>query len=164
MFDTIAKRLILVNQIPSSSIPGRGDTPISDRTLGHWCLRGVRGIRLESLKVQGKRYTTIEAWDRFFRAVTKAAAATNRGRPATVSRTAAIQTIIPGNAQMAEGTIKRLTDRGFGFIDTGKEKDLFFHSSSLQGVSFEKLREGQKVSYTEGRGPKGPCAENVKPV
>ena len=65
---------------------------------------------------------------------------------------------------MAEGSIKRLTDRGFGFIDTGKEKDLFFHSSSLQGVSFEELREGQKVSYTEGRGQKGPCAENVKPV
>ena len=65
---------------------------------------------------------------------------------------------------MAEGTIKRLTDKGFGFIDTGKAKDLFFHSSSLQGVTFEELREGQKVSYTEGQSPKGPCAENVKPV
>ena len=65
---------------------------------------------------------------------------------------------------MAEGTIKRLTDRGFGFIDSGGSKDLFFHSSSLEGVSFDELREGQKVSYTEGRGEKGPCAENVKPV
>ena len=65
---------------------------------------------------------------------------------------------------MAEGTIKRLTDKGFGFINTGKEKDLFFHSSALQGVSFDELREGQKVSYTEGRGQKGPCAENVKLV
>ena len=65
---------------------------------------------------------------------------------------------------MPEGTIKRLTDRGFGFIDTGRNKDLFFHSSALEGVSFEELREGQRVSYTEGRGQKGPCAENVKPV
>ena len=65
---------------------------------------------------------------------------------------------------MAEGIIKRLTDKGFGFINTGKEKDLFFHSSALQGVSFDELREGQKVSYTEGRGQKGPCAENVKLV
>ena len=65
---------------------------------------------------------------------------------------------------MAEGTIKRLTDRGFGFIDIGSEKDLFFHSSNLDGVSYEELQEGQRVSYTEGRGPKGPCAENVKPV
>jgi CspA family cold shock protein len=65
---------------------------------------------------------------------------------------------------MAEGIIKRLTNKGFGFIDTGKGKDLFFHSSSLDGVSFDALHEGQKVSYTEGRSPKGPCAENVKPI
>jgi cold shock protein len=65
---------------------------------------------------------------------------------------------------MAEGTIKRLTEKGFGFINTGKEKDLFFHSSSVQGCSFDDLHEGQKVSFTEARSPKGPCAENVKPV
>jgi|TARA_B100000809_G_scaffold241391_1_gene264534 CspA family cold shock protein len=62
---------------------------------------------------------------------------------------------------MAEGTIKRLTDRGFGFIDTGTDKDLFFHNSNVEGVSFDELREGQRVSYTEGQGPKGPRAENV---
>ncbi len=65
---------------------------------------------------------------------------------------------------MAEGTIKRLTDKGFGFINTGRDKDMFFHSSNVEGVSFEDLQEGQQVSYTEGRGPKGPRAENVKPV
>lgn len=65
---------------------------------------------------------------------------------------------------MAEGSIKRLTNKGYGFISTGKEKDLFFHSSSVQGVSFEELHEGQKVSYTEGQGPKGPRAENVTPM
>ena len=66
---------------------------------------------------------------------------------------------------MAEGTIKRLTDRDFGFFDTGSDKDMFFHSSNLEeGVSFEELQEGQRVSYTEGRGPKGPRPENVKPV
>jgi CspA family cold shock protein len=65
---------------------------------------------------------------------------------------------------MAEGIIKKLTNRGFGFIDTGKEKDLFFHSSGLEGVTFDALHEGQKVSYTEGQNPKGPCAENVKPL
>jgi CspA family cold shock protein len=68
------------------------------------------------------------------------------------------------NVEMAEGTIKKLTDKGFGFISTGGAKDLFFHSNSVQGVSFEQLHEGQKVSYTAGQGPKGPCAENVKPV
>ena len=65
---------------------------------------------------------------------------------------------------MAEGTIKKLTTKGFGFIETEGGKDLFFHSESLEGVSFDDLREGQKVSFTEGRSPKGPRAENVKPI
>jgi CspA family cold shock protein len=60
-----------------------------------------------------------------------------------------------------QGRIKKLTDRGFGFIDTGKGKDLFFHSKALQGVQYDELREGQTVTYTEGYGQKGPCAENV---
>ena len=63
---------------------------------------------------------------------------------------------------MAEGTIKKLMDKGFGFISTGKPKDLFFHSKNVEGIPFEQLREGQKVSFTEGEGPKGPQAENVK--
>jgi CspA family cold shock protein len=67
-------------------------------------------------------------------------------------------------AIMAEGTIKKLTDKGYGFIKTGGAKDLFFHSSSVQGVSFDELHEGQSVTFTEGKGPKGPCAENVKPA
>ena len=65
---------------------------------------------------------------------------------------------------MSEGKIKRITDKGFGFIDVGSDKDLFFHSSGLDGVSFDELQEGQRVSCTEGQGQKGPCAENVKPV
>lgn len=63
---------------------------------------------------------------------------------------------------MAEGTIKKLTDKGFGFIDTGKGRDIFFHTSNLEGVRFDELREGQRVSYTEGHGPKGARAENVR--
>ena len=65
---------------------------------------------------------------------------------------------------MAEGTIKKVTQKGFGFIDTETGEDLFFHSSNLEGVAFEQLHEGQRVSYTEGRGEKGPRAENVKLV
>ncbi len=65
---------------------------------------------------------------------------------------------------MAEGTIKRLTDKGFGFIANGTGTDMFFHTSAVEGVSFQDLREGQKVSYNEGRGPKGPRAENVRVI
>jgi CspA family cold shock protein len=66
--------------------------------------------------------------------------------------------------EMAEGTIKKLTDKGFGFIDNGGGNDLFFHNSSLEGVSFDDLREGQRVTFTEAQGQKGPCAENVKVI
>jgi len=64
---------------------------------------------------------------------------------------------------MPEGKIKRLTDKGFGFIETGRGEDMFFHSSNVDG-DYDSLREGQKVTFTEGRGPKGPRAENVKVV
>jgi CspA family cold shock protein len=51
---------------------------------------------------------------------------------------------------MPEGTIKRKTDKGFGFIDTGTDKDMFFHSSNVEGSDYELLEVGQRVSYTEG--------------
>ena len=63
---------------------------------------------------------------------------------------------------MAEGTIKRLTDRGFGFIETGDSTDMFFHMSNLEDVQWDDLREGQKVSFDIGEGPKGPRAERVR--
>jgi CspA family cold shock protein len=64
---------------------------------------------------------------------------------------------------VSQGTIKKITDKGFGFIQ-GDRGDIFFHSSSVVESSFDSLREGQTVEYSEGRGPKGPCAENVKVV
>ena len=65
---------------------------------------------------------------------------------------------------MPQGTIKKLiADKGFGFID-GERGDLFFHHSALEGTTIEALRVGQVVTYDEGRGPKGPRAENVRPA
>ena len=61
------------------------------------------------------------------------------------------------------GTIKRLTDKGFGFIATSDGTEYFFHQSACTGTRFDHLREGQTVSFTVGQGPKGPRAENVKP-
>ena len=63
---------------------------------------------------------------------------------------------------MSQGTIKKLvSDKGFGFIE-GERGELFFHHSAVEGCSFETLREGQAVEYSEGRGPKGPRAESVR--
>ena len=65
---------------------------------------------------------------------------------------------------MPQGTIKKvIAEKGFGFIE-GQGGDIFFHHTALLGTSIEELREGQLVEYEEGRGPKGPRAENVKLV
>ena len=63
---------------------------------------------------------------------------------------------------MQTGTIARLTDKGFGFISReGEEKDLFFHYNELVGVSFDELREGDKVTFEVADSPKGPNAVKV---
>jgi CspA family cold shock protein len=63
---------------------------------------------------------------------------------------------------MDKGTIKRLTDRGFGFIEIeGSDKDLFFHSNELKNVEFNDLKEGDKVTFEIAEGPKGQNAVNV---
>lgn len=63
---------------------------------------------------------------------------------------------------MAEGRIKRLTEKGFGFIDDGTSKDKFFHSSSVENGCFGSLKEGQLVRFEIEQGPKGPRAEKVQ--
>lgn len=63
---------------------------------------------------------------------------------------------------MEQGTIARLTDRGFGFIaKEGEEKDLFFHANELKNVQFNELREGDAVTFEIADGPKGPNAVEV---
>jgi len=64
---------------------------------------------------------------------------------------------------MAKGTIRRLMDRGFGFIKTEEETDLFFHRNDLEGVEFNSLSEGQEVEFEKGQGRDGrPQAVKVK--
>lgn len=61
------------------------------------------------------------------------------------------------------GIVKTKTDKGFGFISReGEERDLFFHSSDLSGVSFDELQEGTSVTFDVVEGEKGPGAKNVK--
>lgn len=69
---------------------------------------------------------------------------------------------------MKEGTVIKKNDKGFGFIKVAGSpdgsKDLFFHSNELRNVSFDELREGDKVSFEIGDSPKGPNALNVSKV
>jgi CspA family cold shock protein len=63
---------------------------------------------------------------------------------------------------MARGTVKKLVaERGFGFINAGEEKDLFFHRNDLQGVAYESLMEGQEVEFEVEPTEPGLKAKNV---
>ncbi len=63
---------------------------------------------------------------------------------------------------MEEGKIKRLTDRGFGFIAASDGTEVFFHRSECQSVEFDSLNEGQEVTFDRENDPKGPRANNVR--
>lgn len=63
---------------------------------------------------------------------------------------------------MMTGTIKTLTNKGFGFIAReGEAKDLFFHSKELVGVTFDELQVGDSVSFVVVDSEKGPAATKV---
>ncbi len=64
---------------------------------------------------------------------------------------------------MPKGTIKLISDRGFGFIRTAEGEELFFHRKQLQGVDFNSLREGQQVEFEVRQDPSGrPHAMRVR--
>ncbi len=61
-----------------------------------------------------------------------------------------------------QGTIKKLTDKNFGFIAQDGAEDLFFHANSLEGVEFDQLKEGDAVTFEVEKTEKGNAAVNVK--
>ena len=61
-----------------------------------------------------------------------------------------------------QGTIKKLTDKNFGFIAQEGGDDLFFHANELVDASFDELREGDTVSFETSDTPKGKAAVQVK--
>ena len=65
---------------------------------------------------------------------------------------------------MEQGTVKTVTDKGFGFIaKEGSEKDIFYHENSLEGdLAVRKLKVGDVVTFEVEETPKGMNATNIK--
>lgn len=66
------------------------------------------------------------------------------------------------------GTIKKLIDRGFGFVSVdgdGARGSHWFHAKHVaDGATFESLRVGQRVSFDSVQSPKGLEAHCVRPI
>lgn len=64
---------------------------------------------------------------------------------------------------MAEGRVKWFNEsKGYGFIEKDGGNDVFVHYSAIEGSGFKSLSEGERVSFEEERGAKGPQATKVK--
>jgi CspA family cold shock protein len=67
---------------------------------------------------------------------------------------------------MASGTVKWFnSEKGFGFIaQDGGGDDVFVHHTAIATDGYRSLDENQKVEFDLTQGPKGPQAENVRPL
>jgi cold shock CspA family protein len=63
-----------------------------------------------------------------------------------------------------DGTVCKLVHtHRFGLIRSQDGREIFFHRSSLLGLDFDRLREGQEVEFEEKRDENGPRAILVRP-
>ncbi len=64
---------------------------------------------------------------------------------------------------MSIGRVKWFNDvKGYGFIETENDGDVFVHYSAIAADGFRSLSEGDRVSFEVEHGPKGPLAIMVK--
>lgn len=62
-----SEKLMTLRQA-AAYFPGRSGDGVSEASTWRWVLKGLRGVKLESTKIAGTRYTSQEAIERFIAA------------------------------------------------------------------------------------------------
>ncbi len=57
---------------------------------------------------------------------------------------------------------KMFLDKGYGFLLTPDEREIYFHENSVAAPGFDRLNIGDTVRFVEARGDDGPQASHVK--
>lgn len=70
MIDINREELLTLAQA-ARRIPSRTGKGLHVSTVGRWALKGLRGVKLETIQVGGTKYTSKEAVQRFFDALTR---------------------------------------------------------------------------------------------
>ncbi len=85
------------------------------------------------------------------------------GRGGSVSKSLISEPkVVPAIAPFCEGVVKWFNSvKGFGFIETKEQRDIFVHFSAIRGEGYKILEPGEKVRFEIGEGRKGPQAINV---
>ena len=64
---------------------------------------------------------------------------------------------------MATGKVKWFNDqKGFGFIASEDNRDVFVHHTVIEGEGYKTLEDGESVEYEAEDGPKGLKALKVR--
>ena len=64
MFD-ISEKQIAIGEVPDHFPSSRKGKKLAKSAVYRWALHGIRGVKLETYKIGGRRFTSVEALHRF---------------------------------------------------------------------------------------------------
>jgi hypothetical protein len=101
--DLRAETIVSYREVVARVLPAREGRGVHVGTLHRWRSKGMRGARLESLKVGGRWHTSLEALQRFFDRLSGCDPGTDLDRPSS-----------PISGRCPEETLRELAAEGFG--------------------------------------------------
>lgn len=135
------------------SVPGSEIVVQSEPSLGGSARQTKQAAIRKSMEVRRERQLAHRAIRDAFKAARRQLQDFARKQRGDMKRTEQPQT----------ATITQVfCEKGYGFLVTPEGKEVYFHKESVLNYSFEHLKPGTTVAFTEAKGEKGPQATSVK--